>query len=148
MPQSLAKSKFQQRKVQGLLSKVQHANAWTRLRTDTHSNPVCGSVRQNLPCSHSTEAEYRTSHAIGSKGSRKQGPVTGTTAREAHKRAAERTAAEQLVVETASKQQSVKVEKSTEEAQKPVEGQNADRNCSPDECEPSSNSSAVSLCTS
>ena len=72
-----------------------------------------------------------------------QGPVTGTTAREAHKRVAEWTAAEQLVVETASKQQSAKVEKSTEKAQKPVEGQNAVRNCSPDECEPSSNSSAV-----
>ena len=65
-----------------------------------------------------------------------------------HKRVAEWTAAEQLVVETASKQQSAKVEKSTEKAQKPVEGQNAVRNCSPDEYEPSSNSSAVSLCTS
>ena len=82
------------------------------------------------------------------KGSCKQGPVTRTTAREAHKRVAEWTAAEQLVVETASKQQSAKVEKSTEEDQKPVEGQNAVRNCSPDEYEPSSNSSAVSLCTS
>ena len=78
----------------------------------------------------------------------REGPVTRTTAREAHKRVAEWTAAGQLVVETASEQQSAKVEKSTEEAQKPVEGQNADRNCSPDEYEPSSNSSAVSLCTS
>ena len=46
----------------------------------------------------------------------------------AHKRVAERTVAEQLTVETADKQQSPKVEKSIEKAQKAIEGQNAVRN--------------------
>ena len=74
---------YEQRKVQSPLPTVRHAGAWTRFSPDTPSDPVCGSVRQDVSCSCSFPHGHRTSHAVGAGGPRKQGPATGTAAREA-----------------------------------------------------------------
>ena len=73
--------------------------------------------------------EQRTEEAEEASAARQAAATERSAAEiEAHKRVAERTAAEQLTVKTASKQQSAEVEKSTEDAQKAIEGQNAVRN--------------------
>ena len=120
------------------------------MSTEQHDDSVLESqpAKSNAAVSHAdqvTATNRRSKRGISSDtGADAEHSATET---EVHERAAERTAAKQLTVETASKHQAAEVESQQGKLRRPLKGRMLSETKAPDECSPSSNSSAV-VCTS